>query len=211
MRSTSKPTGSTPFAMAFCSVVDQIMSHSKLYPNPGGALNTDLKITLITDGEENSTISTDQCYGPDGKRTNEAEPWKVFDSWQQKVYNKGHTGRADAPPVPGIPSTIISNISYIFDDFVFALANDGHINFYNAQSKSSGGYFHIVHGPDQIPVPGDITGDYCVNMDDYNILFQAWGANGKYYLSGDLNNDRSVDFDDYASILQHWGQGHGCK
>lgn len=214
IESTAVTTGLTPFAQAYCDVVNDLKDEAS---SRGWApIEVDLKVTLATDGLENATASTHECHGTNGLSVDPLEPWTVDGSWQYKVKNKGETGNPGVPGHPNAPATIITNVNYLFDSFVmafsfssFSAVND-EIDFYTAQAGGSGGYIRTISKSSDLPVAGDVNGDSCVDIDDYNLLIQNYGQSGSFNLVGDLNNDRSVDFDDYGTLLQFWGVGHGC-
>jgi hypothetical protein len=214
IETTAVTTGTTPFAQAYCDVVNFLKAEaSRLGWAP---IEVDLKITLATDGLENATPSTHECHGTNGLNVDPLEPWTVDGSWQYKVKNKGETGNPSVPGHPSAPATIITNVNYLFDSFVmsfslssFSAIND-EIDFYTAQASDSGGYIRTISKSSDLPVAGDVNGDHCVDIDDYNILLQNYGTSGAFNVAGDLNNDRSVNFDDYGTLLQFWGTGHGC-
>lgn len=206
--------GLTPFAQAYCEIVDILKAEAS---RQGWApIQVDLKITLATDGLENATPPTHECYGTNGLTANELEPWTVDGAWQYKVKNKGETGNPGSPGHPSAPATIITNVNYLFDSFVmmrsfssFAAVNN-EIDFYTAQTSDSGGYIRTISRTSELPVAGDVNGDHCVDTADYNLLLQNYGQSGTFNIPGDLNNDRSVNYDDYGTLLQFWGTGHGC-
>lgn len=211
---TGGPSALTPFALAYCEVVDILKSEAS--KRGWAPIEVDLKVTLATDGLENATPNTHQCYGTNGLRVNELEPWTVEGAWQYKVRNKGETGNPGIPGAPGAPATIITNVNYLFDSFVmaFSLASFAAVNkeidFYSAQAVGSGGYMRTISKSSDLPVPGDVNRDRCVNTADYNLLLENYGKSGKFGIPGDLNNDRTVNYDDYGTLLQFWGKGHGC-
>jgi hypothetical protein len=56
------------------------------------------------------------------------------------------------------------------------------------------------------PIPGDINKDGIVNIFDYNILLQNFGATNDCQNSADLNGDCAVNIFDYNILLQNFGR-----
>ena len=52
--------------------------------------------------------------------------------------------------------------------------------------------------PDDIPVPGDVTGDGQVTIEDYNVIRMNFRNVGATRMQGDLTGDTRVDFTDFA-------------
>jgi hypothetical protein len=105
--------GNTPLAGSVCAAVDALINY---LPNQ---LHTK-RIYLVTDGDENSTPSLNECYG-----SWSVGAWPNLDtnSWQAKVRNKACTGSPTAagpcgvfpPPYPpGL--TLIADIDFLFED-----------------------------------------------------------------------------------------------
>ncbi|NLF32488.1 MAG: hypothetical protein GX591_16555 [Planctomycetes bacterium] len=55
--------------------------------------------------------------------------------------------------------------------------------------------------------PGDATGDYRVDLDDFTRLKQNFGQGGAAWADGDFNRDGTVDLDDFTILKQYFGQG----
>jgi hypothetical protein len=59
------------------------------------------------------------------------------------------------------------------------------------------------------PIEGDITGDYCVDQNDYAVLERSYnrsvasGAEPK----ADFNDDGWVDYLDFLTLYEHWWEG----
>jgi hypothetical protein len=60
--------------------------------------------------------------------------------------------------------------------------------------------------PDPNPIPGDINKDGVVNIFDYNIFLQNFGATNDCQNVADLNGDCSVNIFDYNILLQNFGR-----
>ena len=59
------------------------------------------------------------------------------------------------------------------------------------------------------PVPGDVTGDRLVMMDDYNIIKANFGTSQALRTGGDLNKDGVVNLLDFAQWKNAFGTGAG--
>jgi probable HAF family extracellular repeat protein len=60
----------------------------------------------------------------------------------------------------------------------------------------------VVLTPVQPAVPGDITGDGAVNVDDLLAVINAWGACGE--CAADVTLDGFVDVDDLLMVINNW-------
>lgn len=99
--------GATPLAHSACAAVDELIYY---LPTEFHAK----RLYLVTDGGENSTLSTDQCYGPSSSTH---YPNLQAGSWQWKVRSKACTGDANSPSLcstPGMP-TLLVDIDHLFD------------------------------------------------------------------------------------------------
>ncbi len=200
---------STPYAEAYCESVDMLineMNDLDFLPS-----EVDLKIHVVTDGLENATPNTHECWGRNGAVINSSAPWTVSNSWEKRVVNKGFTGDPEISPPAGVPATIITNVIAMFDDFVVSAVETEAVHFFNYQTYQSGGYMHVVRGVDSVPVTGDINGDFCVDDTDYYILMDHYNEQGTAFIPGDLNGDRQVNYDDKVILGQNFGSGHSCN
>lgn len=219
--------GVTPLAHSVCAAVDELINylpsefHSK-------------RIYMATDGEENASPVTDQCYGPSSTTL---YPTLTTGSWQWKVRNKACTGNASTPGVcsGGVPPgglTLIVDVDHLFD-FVSIMSADVSASreagpgdritlkssgplltsadaafFAGLSSETQGHYAGITPStpPTQaVPLPGDATGDGCVNIQDRALVLQQWGTPGNGQT--DFNRDGIVNIFDLQTVLQNYGQG----
>jgi hypothetical protein len=224
------PTSTTPLAMTVCAAVDELMAHEASKP-----ATIDRKIHLMTDGLENATPSTDQCYG--SSSTVDVYPNYDTGSWQKKMLNKLQTGDANTPGTA--PFTVIIQIEEVFQwlgsamtslslsaalgaasdmplegprgSLLLAPATFSASQFFEDIAVHSGGTYTPLDpnqpGGPQLPQPGDANGDYCVNIQDYGIVLSVYGQTAAPGEPADLNDDRIVNYYDYVIVLQNWGEG----
>ncbi|MEM7675090.1 MAG: hypothetical protein AAF449_03705, partial [Myxococcota bacterium] len=97
------PGGATPLAGSVCASVDTLTSWAI---SEGGFPPPPLRIALFSDGLENQTPTTDQCYGPASTTaydpTNPDRGGLTPGSWEWKVLNKAITGNANNPANPPV-------------------------------------------------------------------------------------------------------------
>jgi hypothetical protein len=55
------------------------------------------------------------------------------------------------------------------------------------------------------PVPGDVTNDGRVNLDDFGILRSHFGRSNARRINGDLTADGRVSLDDFGELKANWG------
>jgi len=214
--------GVTPLAHTLCAAVDELFSYK---PN----VFADKVIELATDGEENNTAPTDQCFGPPS-----AGKYPALDpgSWQWKVRNKACTGSPGAPgpcnnPTGSSPLSLIVDVYHMFD-FVSLRGIPTNLepgpktrSFSGGQTLSASddaafftGLAAVTHGrysaitlatplAQAFPVPGDANGDGCVNITDRALVLQQFGTPG----SADFNRDGIVNTFDLQTVLQNFGRG----
>jgi hypothetical protein len=96
------PGGSTPLAGSICDAVDELVAYVPTVPD-------DKRLELFSDGLENSTPSTNECYGPNSADHSNPD----VGSWEWKVFNKVQTGNANSAANPPIP--LIVNADYLFE------------------------------------------------------------------------------------------------
>ena len=65
--------------------------------------------------------------------------------------------------------------------------------------------FHANFTSASFRCPGDLNGDYVVDLSDLAQLLGHYGATGVPYSSGDLDGDRDVDLGDLAELLSLYG------
>lgn len=112
------PADVTPFSGTFCDAVDHLMDTQfarEINAPPGAAQIYEKRIALYTDGFENSTPESHECWG---HRSMAVAPETEVNSWQWKIFNKANTGNAMSPPGAHIPATVITDVTMIFDDFI---------------------------------------------------------------------------------------------
>lgn len=218
--------GNTPLARSVCAAVDELIN---FLPNQFHSK----RIYLATDGEENSTPTTDQCYGPNSTT---AYPTLATNSWQWKVRNKACTGNANTPGpcssgIPPAGLSLIVDIDHLYD-FVFfqadavtedledprarsgfaaaTQANNDAAFFGGLSRETNGRYAAITPStpPAQAtPVPGDATGDGCVNVADRSAVLAQYGQTVPAGTPTDFNRDRIVNIYDHNTVLQNYGRG----
>ena len=218
--------GNTPLAHSLCGAVDALIN---FLPNE---FHTK-RIYLSTDGEENATLTTDQCYGPPSAT---AWPTLTTNSWQWKVRNKACTGNANTPGpcsggIPPAGLSLIVDIDHLFDFVPFqadAFTEDGEdprlrngfaaaaslsndVSFFGGLSSATNGRYAGVTPttpPAQAtPVPGDATGDGCVNVSDRSAVLAQYGQTVPAGTPTDFNRDRIVNIYDHNTVLQNYGRG----
>ena len=237
-----RPSSTTPLAMSVCAAADVLSAYEANKP-----VIIDRVIQLFTDGLENSTPSTDQCYGPSS--TTDVYPNYDTGSWQKKMLNKLQTGD---PNTPGAgPFDHIVNIEKVFQYIVptmsmssFSLSAalgtasdtaapqgsnafaplattnasmfsfDGDQFYADIASASGGEYLQLdpnQPGGVQLPQPGDVDSNFCVDYADYNEVMQWYGQtvtpNHPMTYLADLNNDRVINYYDYLMVVQNWNEG----
>ena len=78
---------------------------------------------------------------------------------------------------------------------------------FNNTSVEADVSFDIVLTFDEVKVPGDITGDGIVNVDDLLAVINAWGLCPNCELiacPADLNDDCFVNVDDLLMVINNW-------
>ncbi|MBZ4419776.1 VWA domain-containing protein [Myxococcus sp. RHSTA-1-4] len=221
--------GNTPLAHSVCAGIDHLLAF----------LPTQLhtkRVYLATDGEENTTPTTDQCYGPYSVN---AYPNLDSGSWQWKVRNKACTGLANEPGPCGVlpppyPAglTMIVDIDHLFTDTVpFDNAarsegvEDGELDtgltataslnadasfFQGVSQETKGRYVAITPStpPAQAtPLPGDANLDGCVNVTDRSLVLSLYGKTVQAGTPSDFNRNLVVDSYDYQTVLNNYGRG----
>ncbi len=218
--------GNTPLAYSVCAAVDELINY---LPNEFHAK----RIYMATDGEENATPTTDQCYGLSSPT---AYPTLATNSWQWKVRNKACTGSATAPGpcsggIPPMGLTLIVDIDHLYDfvpfqanafteeledprarsGFAAAMAANNDAAFFGGLSgETNGRYASITPAtpPAQAtPVPGDATGDGCVNVTDRTAVLAQYGQQVPAGTPTDFNRDLIVNIYDHNTVLQNFGRG----
>lgn len=81
------------------------------------------------------------------------------------------------------------------------------IGFYQNLANNTGGRYRSFTPSTRLPQLGDLTGDYCVNGDDYNAVVNNWGTTVAPGSPLDPNQDHKVDVYDYMTVLQNYGEG----
>lgn len=200
------PGGVTPLAGTACSAVDALVSVTS---------NRVFRILQMnSDGEENSTPTTNQCWGP--ASTSATVPY-TLGSWHRKVYDKAQS--------------VVVHVDLFGNNI--SLASAGNLeqpskrapftnatlsatavplnSFFQALSTSTGGSFTAVLDSARAPVAGDLNGDYCVNDGDLNLILDNYGLTvPPADPRADLNYDRVVDENDYLQVFNYYGTGSSC-
>jgi len=219
--------GDTPLAGTICSAVDELI---KYLPNE----YHDKRIYLVTDGAENNTDPTDQCFGPYSSTT--YDQGLEENSWQWKVRNKVCTGEATTPgPCNGPPPynlSFIMDVDLLFTEYVpFGPSVDSVTEekgpsftsspastttnpdaiFFSGLSAASGGKYTTITPttpPAQAtPQPGDANLDGCVNITDRSLVLQYYGQSVPTGTPVDFNRDNIVNVYDYNTVMQNYGRG----
>lgn len=240
------PTTTTPLAAAGCFAGTELVASvdengALIEPGyewnkeeaPGDRAEIVRRLYIGTDGLENATPSTDDCYG-----ITSDEDYESFetDSWQFKLRNKLLTGN------PTINTTLDSlltvNVDLIFKSYIDGLSGSSSeqnyssmtpytteptlnqaMEFYGGLAENSrNGSFKTVtvdaSGAITSRRPGDVDYSGCVGNADYSELSQWYGqavdpAHPHSYWA-DLNGDGWVDYLDYLILYNHWGEGGTC-
>ncbi|WP_437501071.1 VWA domain-containing protein [Sorangium sp. So ce1099] len=210
--------GVTPLAHSACAAIDELINYlpSEFHTK---------RLYLATDGEENNTLSTDQCGGPPSA-TN--YPNLQVDSWQWKVRNKACTGDPNSPAMCGTPGmpTLLVDIDHLFDNItlrarrslepvpnagLFSAFSSSDASFFSGLTSETGGRYVSVTPstpPAQAaPKPGDASLDGCVNVTDRSLVLSQFGQNVAAGTPTDFNRDGVVNIYDYNTVLQNYGSG----
>ncbi|WP_434379673.1 hypothetical protein [Melittangium boletus] len=215
--------GVTPLALTVCDAIDHLFTFKTELENQAKKV-----VKLVSDGEENSTPRTTQCYGPNSSVT---KPPFTTNSWQWKVYNKFATRNANTPPNAGnfqavLDVTVLSGYVSLMDarpSFVevsgsgaavtptSASKTAAYLDFLQTLAGDSGGSYSAIVDTQPAPVVGDANSDYCVDSVDYYLVLENYGftvppANP----AADLNRDKVVDYLDYTIVMNNQGKGSRC-
>ncbi len=221
---TAVAGSTTPLAHTVCAAVDELINY---LPNE----LHDKRIVLQTDGAENNSPSTDQCFGPPSPTV---YPTLQPGSWQWKVRNKACTGDATiAGPCDGGTSSfsLIVDVGMLFDfvpsfaaqslplfengprthdRFASVAAVNADAAFFAGLAQETGGQFLGItpNTPPAAaaPQPGDANVDGCVNITDRSLVLQQFGTANP---ATDFNRDGIVNTFDLQTVLQNFGKG--CK
>ncbi len=205
--SLSNVGGNTPLAKSLCASIDE-------FARLGTVRVYNKFLFLSSDGDENSTPSSDPCFGPSSKEKN--LPYTPG-SWQAKVYSKLTT-----PPV-----TIYNRI---FTDYITLTINrllpknilaqmgrnesrnqtalpvgDTLIHFYRDIAKQTGGGTKMYIGSKEQPIPlpnvvGDLSGNGCIDDEDFAILSENFGQVDPQSPEADLDFNNIVNYDDFLLL-----------
>jgi len=234
-------SAATPLAGTMCNAVDRLHDYEdgKTIVDPITGLTREARIErriyLVTDGLENNTPSTNECWGPDAV-TDTVYPVYDYGSWQWKVLNKLKTGNANTPS--SAPFEYILDVEHILTSFIAsadplaahseAAALEGlvggpirystvaqDVSLLRGLAQQSGGtYSQLAPDPQGVisfRIPGDANDDGCVDYDDYSILASVYGYQVSVSIpetiQADFNGDGWVDDDDYMLLIQHWAEG----
>lgn len=240
------PRTGTPLAGAVCSAVGQVAANFDASNNPilpggfqwgamtgGQPAKIRRMIFVESDGLENATPSTGECFGTTSTSTDYLcyEPG----TWQYAVRNKLQTGNATNATLSTSNTGLIFNVDYIFTNTITgaarvsgesALSLRGGATlstaptlaqgdtFFKGVTKMTNGTYRTVtvaaNGTTSARRPGDINGNGCVDNTDYNLLSVYYGqicAGQAACIAADLNGDNAVDFSDYLILTGNFGAG----
>ena len=87
--------------------------------------------------------------------------------------------------------------------------------FFQGIAAATGGRYTVIDpnrpGGSVVPQLGDVNGDSCVDLDDYNELVRSFGMtvspSRPETIAADQNNDRIVDYFDVLAVIQNFGKG----
>ncbi|RKI73637.1 VWA domain-containing protein [Corallococcus sp. AB049A] len=191
--------GNTPLAGSICAAVDSLINY---LPNQ---LHTK-RIYLVTDGDENSTPSLDQCYGGFSVGV---WPNLTAGSWQEKVRNKACTGSAASsgpcgffpPPYPpGL--TLIADIDFLFQDFV-PLQGDAQAREPEDETKTVMGPY--LAGATAASDVSFFNGLATATKGRYASITQNTPPAQATPIPGDANLDGCVNVTDRTKVLAEYG------
>lgn len=211
--------------MTLCEAVDEIIAWANTKPPV-----PEKRIMVYTDGLENNTPTTDQCYGPSSTVDYDPDPSLCRggldeDSWQWKVLNKALTGNANNSvcPVPA-PIQVIVDVTALFNYIpsatmtgeksveisssgkaLYSTLSASDASFFRGLAESTGGQYVQVDPSTPPPVAGDANGDGCVGYPDYIQIITSYGPVTSANQASDLNKDQVVDYYDVLVVIQHWG------
>ncbi|WP_394825732.1 hypothetical protein [Pendulispora albinea] len=239
---TPQTSDATPLAGTFCNAVDRLRDYEStktiVDPVTGATrrVRIERRIFMVTDGYENNTPNTNECWGPPAKPP-VSFPNYTTGSWQWKVYNKLKTGNANTPSTA--PFEYIIDVKHLLtafqqfqgapsalqrsaqleglpsSSFLGASPTSDDVNFFRGVSLASGGtYTQLAPNPSGVvtfKIPGDADSSKCVDMADYDIFNSVYGLpvsnQNVATIQSDFNGDNWVDDKDYQILLQHWGEG----
>jgi hypothetical protein len=204
--------GWTPLAGALCGAVD---TFDRLFPI-GTSPSVRRVMSISSDGEENSsplsTALTPTCGNQEGQPFYTGSPPYPGYSWQKHVIDY-YTGKQVDPYVNLFQLDFNGFAAPLLDPEQRALAATRSLTptrlaanaptpleeFFTVFTQANGGTLRVILDGQPLPVPGDLTGDRCVDRADAVSVARAFGplvpptSNGKY----DVNSDRTIDFTDY--------------
>jgi len=197
------PGGNTPLAGGICDAIDLLITAAP----PGQRI-----LYVGSDGLENSTPSTNACFGPNSSI--DIPPFSPG-SWQNLTFLRAITNVVVQVDV--FNSTLIIN-SFLgrWDSEMKAPSKafgvqgaPTLVQFMSALADNSGGT--LVQVPDNMPLPvvGDYNGDGCVDFDDSTEFVQSIGLSvPPADVIYDLDGDGQITFEDYIG----WSStvGNGC-
>jgi hypothetical protein len=206
----------TPLAMTMCDAIDSLLAFQP-------TVFANKRMVVESDGEENNTPATHECYGPPSSTD---YPDLDDGSWEWKVRNKARTGDPDNDT--DVPFPLLIDVYAMFDfDVTMAAQALNNLElgaalsftvrsrplssmqaFFQGISRDSGGRY--VHIADSAPRPqaGDVDGDRCVGVTDHRIVVNNYGQTvPPGDARADLNHDHIVDIYDRMIVLQNYGEG----
>jgi hypothetical protein len=209
--------GNTPLAGSMCDAVN------KLHGEPA----SDRILEVASDGEENFTLDTNECFGPFS--TDPVAPYSAG-SWQNKVYTKVAAATFqvlidlfDPGPIVGFAARMqsLSNPEAMATMSARALAAAPGAaaeerpptlqEFFTQIALVSGGRLTVIEDTSPtLPVVSDVSGDGCVDRSDAIQIARGFGMVAAPQDNPlDLDLDGRVGFSDYALALSRFTPG-GC-
>jgi len=96
-------------------------------------------------------------------------------------------------------------------DIITAASRTGEFDGVEGPGIVNGRRLVVEYLPDGVRIvaemakPGDANGNDLVNIADFAILKNNWGATDATWEQGDFNGDRKVDLEDFVLMKQNWG------
>ncbi len=190
-------TGLTPLAGSMCDAADILRNE----PASEHILYT------ASDGEENFTPDTHQCYG---ESSDDPDPPYDPGSWQRAV--RDHILDEDLGVITadttlyddvsnGSPSALATHGDQVFT----ASSTDGGpelADFFGELAQATGGVFRHIPDDQPQPVFGDVNGDFCVDALDAQLVLENFGQTvPPGDATFDLDRDGFIGLEDYLVVV----------